>query len=132
LSGPLAVWHYEVMAGKLAAVVHGRSRRLIVSVPPRHLKSHLASVAFPAWCLGHDPSAQILCVTPGFLPPDLSGGSLPPGATRGATVLVEIVEHEIGQEGRERHKPARVLARCRLIDDQPDFYFWQPSRAVIR
>jgi predicted phage terminase large subunit-like protein len=23
----------------------------------------LASVAFPAWCLGHDPSAQILCVS---------------------------------------------------------------------
>jgi hypothetical protein len=46
------------MAGKLAAVYHGRSRRLIVSVPPRHLKSHLASVAFPAWCLGHDTSAH--------------------------------------------------------------------------
>jgi predicted phage terminase large subunit-like protein len=23
----------------------------------------LASIAFPAWCLGHDPSAQILCVS---------------------------------------------------------------------
>jgi hypothetical protein len=23
----------------------------------------LASVAIPAWCLGHDPSAQILCVS---------------------------------------------------------------------
>jgi hypothetical protein len=28
--------------------------------------AHLASVAFPAWCLGHDPSMQILFVTPGF------------------------------------------------------------------
>jgi len=27
------------------------------------MKSHLASVAFPAWCLGHEPSAQILCVS---------------------------------------------------------------------
>jgi hypothetical protein len=36
------------MVGKLAAVYHGRIRRLIISVPPRHLKSHLASVAFPA------------------------------------------------------------------------------------
>ena len=41
-------WHFEVMAGKLAAVREGRIRRLIISVPPRHLKSHLASVAFPA------------------------------------------------------------------------------------
>jgi hypothetical protein len=23
----------------------------------------MASVALPAWCLGHDPSAQILCVS---------------------------------------------------------------------
>jgi hypothetical protein len=37
--------------------------RLIISVPPRHLKSHLASIAFPAWSLGHDPCAQILCVS---------------------------------------------------------------------
>jgi hypothetical protein len=51
------------MAGKLAAVYHGRTRRLIISVPPRHLKSLLASVAFPAWCLGHDPSAQIVCAS---------------------------------------------------------------------
>jgi hypothetical protein len=27
----------------------------LIMVPPRHLKSHLASIAFPAWCLGHDP-----------------------------------------------------------------------------
>ena len=56
-------WHLEVIAAKLAAVREGRIRRLIISVPPRHLKSHLASVAFPAWCLGHDPSLQILCVS---------------------------------------------------------------------
>ena len=51
------------MAGKLAVMREGQIRRLIVSVPPRHLKSHLASVAFPAWCLGHDPSMQILRVS---------------------------------------------------------------------
>jgi transposase len=46
-----------------AAVREGRIRRLIINLPPRHLKSLLASIAFPAWCLGHDPSAQILCVS---------------------------------------------------------------------
>ena len=51
------------MAGKLAVMREGQIRRLIVSVPPRHLKSHLASVAFPAWCLGHDPSMPILCLS---------------------------------------------------------------------
>jgi hypothetical protein len=37
--------------------------RPIINLPPRHLKLLMASIAFPAWCLGHDPSAQILCVS---------------------------------------------------------------------
>src|SRR5689334_5994644 len=56
-------WHLEVIAAKLTAVRQGQIRRLIINLPPRHLKSLLASIAFPAWCLGHDPSAQILCVS---------------------------------------------------------------------
>src|SRR5438034_6900351 len=55
--------HLEVIAAKLTAVREGRIRRLIINVAPRSLKSLLASIAFPAWCLGHDPSAQILCVS---------------------------------------------------------------------
>ena len=30
-------------------------------MPPRSLKSLCASIAFPAWLLGHNPSAQIIC-----------------------------------------------------------------------
>src|ERR1700758_5772906 len=56
-------WHLEVIAAKLAAVCQGKIRRLIINLPPRHLKSLMASIAFPAWCLGHNPSAQILCVS---------------------------------------------------------------------
>jgi predicted phage terminase large subunit-like protein len=56
-------WHLEVIAAKLTAVWQGEIRRLIINLPPRHLKSLMASMAFPAWCLGHDPSAQILCVS---------------------------------------------------------------------
>src|SRR5437667_1194840 len=56
-------WHVELIAAKLAAVHAGEIRRLIVSLPPRHLKSHLASIAFPAWCLGLEPSTEILCVS---------------------------------------------------------------------
>src|SRR5712671_1283215 len=55
--------HIEVMASKFAAVHDGQIRRLIVNVPPRHLKSLIGSVAYPAWCLGHDPSATIMCVS---------------------------------------------------------------------
>jgi predicted phage terminase large subunit-like protein len=58
-------WHLEVIASKLEAVFRGEIRRLIINVPPRSLKSHCASVSFPAFWLGHDPSAQILCVSYG-------------------------------------------------------------------
>lgn len=56
-------WHVEVIAAKLTAVRQGKIRRLIINLPPRHLKSLMASIAFPAWCLGHDPSVRILCVS---------------------------------------------------------------------
>ena len=56
-------WHLEVIAAKLAEVRQGKNRRLIINLPPRHLKSLLGSIAFPAWCLGCDPSTQILCVS---------------------------------------------------------------------
>ena len=59
----LANWHHRVIAAKLEAVFAGRIRRLIVNEPPRQLKSYLASVTFPAWCLGHRPSLQFLCVS---------------------------------------------------------------------
>jgi hypothetical protein len=51
---------------KLTALRRGKIRRVIINMPPRHLKSHLAPVAPRAWCLGHEPGTQILCVIPGF------------------------------------------------------------------
>lgn len=56
-------WHIEVLAAKLEDVMRGRCKRLIVNVPPRHLKSLAISIAFPAWVLGHQPAKQILSVT---------------------------------------------------------------------
>lgn len=58
-------WHLELIASKLQKCFEGKIRRLIVNVPPRHLKSHLASIALPAWWLGRNPSARILCVSYG-------------------------------------------------------------------
>ena len=45
----LTNWHLHVIAARLAAVRDGRIRRLAINLPPRHPKSLLASVAFPAW-----------------------------------------------------------------------------------
>ena len=54
---------YRSVSLSIRGFIRRLERRLIASLPPRYLKSHLASVAFPAWCLGHDPSAQIICVS---------------------------------------------------------------------
>jgi predicted phage terminase large subunit-like protein len=42
-------WHIDAIAEHLQAVVDGQITRLIVNVPPRHGKSILTSIAFPAW-----------------------------------------------------------------------------------
>jgi hypothetical protein len=51
--------HIEVTASKLEACRQDRLRRLIVNQPPRSLKSHAVSVAFPAWVLGHNPAKKL-------------------------------------------------------------------------
>lgn len=58
-------WHLDLIADRLERCRRGEIRRLIINVPPRSLKSILASVALPAFWLGHDPSAQILCASYG-------------------------------------------------------------------
>ena len=56
-------WHLEAMAEKLSQVARGRIRRLILTVPPRNLKSLYASVALPAWFLGHSPAQRVVVVS---------------------------------------------------------------------
>ena len=51
------------MAHALERVRRGETKRLIITVPPRHLKSITASVAFPAYVLGRDPTKKIICVS---------------------------------------------------------------------
>jgi len=61
----LLSWYIEVIAAMLEACRLGKRRRLIITLPPRHLKSHCVSVAFVAWLLGFDPAAQIICASYG-------------------------------------------------------------------
>jgi predicted phage terminase large subunit-like protein len=56
-------WHVELLADRLEACRTGRIKRLLICLPPRHLKSLCASIAFPAWMLGHDPSRRIICAS---------------------------------------------------------------------
>jgi hypothetical protein len=59
----IPTWHLEAIACQLERVRQGKVRRLIINMPPRSLKSITASVAFPAFVLGHDPSRRIICVS---------------------------------------------------------------------
>ena len=56
-------WHLEAIAYQLERVRRGEIKRLIINMPPRSLKSVTASVAFPAFVLGHDPTQRIICVS---------------------------------------------------------------------
>src|SRR3954469_10573311 len=56
-------WHIEAIADCLERVRRGEIRRLIINMPPRSLKSIAASVAYPAYILGLDPSRRIICVS---------------------------------------------------------------------
>src|SRR5829696_8123380 len=56
-------WHLDAITYALSQVASGKINRLIITVPPRHLKSICASVCFPAFLLGHDPTRRIVCVS---------------------------------------------------------------------
>lgn len=56
-------WHVEAIAYQLVRCLRGEIRRLIITLPPRNLKSICASVAFPAFVLGHDPTRRVVCVS---------------------------------------------------------------------
>jgi hypothetical protein len=55
--------HVEVIAAALEECRIGKLRRLAINVPPRSLKSHTTSVAFPAFVLGHNSAAQVICAS---------------------------------------------------------------------
>jgi predicted phage terminase large subunit-like protein len=57
--------HIEAMATRLEQVRRGENKRLIISLPPRHLKSHCVSVAFVAFLMGHDPTRHVICASYG-------------------------------------------------------------------
>ncbi len=59
----LSNWHIEAIAHQLERVLCGESQRLIINIPPRHLKSICVSVALPAYVLGLDPTQLIVCVS---------------------------------------------------------------------
>jgi predicted phage terminase large subunit-like protein len=53
------------LANELAKVARCEIKRLIVNLPPRHLKTFATSKCLPAFILGRDPNAKIMIITYG-------------------------------------------------------------------
>ena len=56
-------WYLRAICHALMQARSGEERRLVITVPPRHLKSVTASVAFVAWVLGHEPRTKVTAVS---------------------------------------------------------------------
>jgi phage terminase large subunit-like protein len=59
-------WHIDVICAHLEAVSAGEIRRLLINVPPGHMKSLLVSVFWPAWVWAHLPEWRVLCASSGL------------------------------------------------------------------
>lgn len=53
-------WHHALIISKLEAVERGEIRKLMIFTAPRHGKSEIASVNFPAWFFGRNPRKSII------------------------------------------------------------------------
>jgi predicted phage terminase large subunit-like protein len=55
--------HHRTLAESLERVANGECKRLMVFMPPRHGKSQLTSMQFPAWFIGRHPEKEIICAS---------------------------------------------------------------------
>lgn len=53
-------WHIDAVSDHLQAVVEGDIKRLIINIPPRHMKSISVAVALPAWAWTIQPEKKFL------------------------------------------------------------------------
>lgn len=59
----LPVRHHRAVAAALEQVATGKITRLIITLPPRHGKTTLASHGFPAWYAGKYPTKSMILAT---------------------------------------------------------------------
>ena len=55
--------YIDYLCFELQQVASGDTKRLVINLPPRHLKTFLSSVCLSAWVLAHNPSARIMVIT---------------------------------------------------------------------
>tara|TARA_R110000787_G_scaffold64951_5_gene146488 strand:- start:374 stop:1939 length:1566 start_codon:yes stop_codon:yes gene_type:complete len=55
--------HHRMLADMLMDIELGKKDRICVNIPPRHGKSQLVSIMFPAWYLGRNPTKKVMMVS---------------------------------------------------------------------
>ncbi len=55
--------HHRILANLLMDIAEGKKDRVCVNMPPRHGKSQLVSIYFPAWFIGRHPNKKVLMVS---------------------------------------------------------------------
>ena len=55
--------HHRILANMLMDIERGDKDRICVNIPPRHGKSQLVSIFFPAWFLGRNPNKKVMMVS---------------------------------------------------------------------
>ena len=55
--------HHRLLANMLMGIERGDKDRICVNIPPRHGKSQLVSIFFPAWFLGRNPNKKVMMVS---------------------------------------------------------------------
>lgn len=58
-------WHIDVIGEHLVATLTGELTAILVTIPPRHMKSLLTTVLFPAWVWIKYPGVRFLCASYG-------------------------------------------------------------------
>ena len=55
--------HHRILGNMLMDIEGGDKDRICVNIPPRHGKSQLVSIYFPAWFLGRNPDKKVMMVS---------------------------------------------------------------------
>ena len=97
--------HLELVASALEEVERGENDRLIIEMPPRHGKTQLVSVRFPAWALCRDPTRRIIAASYG-----------------------ERLAGAIGRVVRNLVDTQRVVPHVRLARDQQAKDMWETQQ----
>ena len=109
-------WHIDAIFDHLEAVTRGQIRNLLINVPPRHMKSLLVSVFWPAWEWIRAPGAALALQQLRGLAEHSRFGEVP-AADRIALVSSSLGPHLLAHQGPERQDAVRQQPfRLSLID----------------